>query len=92
VRKSFVLLKNDNRTLPVSEGMNMVVARDLRTASLAKWGGWTISWQGTGTNNPEFPQAQSIFAGIRDAAAAAGGSAELTIDGSTPSDLTRRLL
>jgi beta-glucosidase len=81
VRKSLVLLKNDNRTLPLSEGMNILVAGDAADSIPRQSGGWTISWQGTWTSNSEFPQAQSIFAGVRDAAAAAGGSAELSIDG-----------
>jgi beta-glucosidase len=44
-------------------------------------GGWTISWQGTGNTNADFPNGQSIWSGIETAVVAAGGSAELRPDG-----------
>jgi beta-glucosidase len=44
-------------------------------------GGWTLTWQGTGNTNEDFPGATSIFAGIRDAVDAAGGTAELDVEG-----------
>src|SRR6185503_13878824 len=45
-------------------------------------GGWTISWQGTGNGNADFPGATSIWQGIRAAVEAAGGNAALSVDGS----------
>jgi beta-glucosidase len=36
-------------------------------------GGWTITWQGTGNTNEDFPGATSIQTGIEEAVAAAGG-------------------
>ncbi|HEX8263028.1 MAG TPA: putative glycoside hydrolase, partial [Allosphingosinicella sp.] len=45
-------------------------------------GGWTITWQGPGLTNADFPGATSIFAGIRDAVRGAGGRATLSPDGS----------
>jgi len=44
-------------------------------------GGWTLSWQGTGNSNENFPNATSIFAGISEAVEAAGGTATLSVDG-----------
>jgi beta-glucosidase len=44
-------------------------------------GGWTISWQGTGLDNSRFPGATSIWKGIQNAVTAAGGTAELSVDG-----------
>jgi beta-glucosidase len=41
-----------------------------------------VTWQGTETTNDDFPGATSIFAGIREALAAAGGRATLSADGS----------
>ena len=31
-------------------------------------GGWTLTWQGTDNTNADFPNADTILAGIRDAA------------------------
>src|SRR3546814_13235857 len=45
-------------------------------------GGWTLSWQGDGNTNADFPNAQSIYAGIAEAMKAGGGSATLSVDGS----------
>jgi len=45
-------------------------------------GGWTVTWQGTGNSNADFPGATSIYGGIRKAVEAAGGKATLSVDGS----------
>src|SRR3546814_20124510 len=44
-------------------------------------GGWTLSWQGDGNTNADFPNAQSIYAGIAEAMKAGGGSATLSVEG-----------
>jgi len=44
-------------------------------------GGWTISWQGTGNNNDDFPGGTSIYDGIVTAVERAGGEIELSEDG-----------
>ena len=40
-------------------------------------GGWTISWQGTGNINSDFPGATSILDGLKVHANAAGGQVSL---------------
>ncbi|MBU2425397.1 MAG: glycoside hydrolase family 3 C-terminal domain-containing protein, partial [Gammaproteobacteria bacterium] len=45
-------------------------------------GGWTITWQGTGNNNADFPGGSSIYAGIQSQVSAAGGQVQLSSDGS----------
>src|SRR3546814_11994904 len=45
-------------------------------------GGWTISWQGTDVTHDDFPNGQTIWEGLKQAAAPAGGSAILSADGS----------
>jgi beta-glucosidase len=45
-------------------------------------GGWTITWQGTGLKNADFPGGTSVWAGVKAAVKAGGGSAELSNDGS----------
>ena len=41
-------------------------------------GGWTITWQGTGNSNEDFPGATSIYEGIKNAIESTGGSAEFS--------------
>jgi beta-glucosidase len=81
VRESLVLLKNDNHLLPLRPGARVLVAGNSADDISRQSGGWTISWQGTGLSNANFPGGTSIFAGIRDTVAGAGGSATLSADG-----------
>jgi beta-glucosidase len=79
VAKSLVLLKNDG-VLPIKPGAKVLVAGaadDIGKAS----GGWTLTWQGTGNKNSDFPHGQSIWGGIEQAVKAGGGQAELAPDG-----------
>ena len=82
VRKSLVLLKNENDLLPVDAGKNFLVAGSGAHDIAKQSGGWSITWQGTDNQNSDFPGATSIYDGIRAAAEAAGGSATLSHDGS----------
>ncbi|MEP7242848.1 MAG: glycoside hydrolase family 3 protein, partial [Gammaproteobacteria bacterium] len=81
VRESLVLLKNAGGLLPLKPSQHFLVAGDGADNLPKQSGGWTLTWQGTGLNNSLFPGATSIWHGIRDAAVAGGGSAELSVDG-----------
>ncbi|WP_427967919.1 glycoside hydrolase family 3 N-terminal domain-containing protein [Altererythrobacter sp.] len=81
VRKSLVLLKNDG-VLPVKSSANILVAGSAADNIGQQSGGWTLSWQGDGNTNADFPNAQSIYSGIAEAMEAGGGSATLSTDGS----------
>jgi beta-glucosidase len=81
VRESLVLLKNNAGLLPLSPRANVLVAGDGADNIGKQSGGWTISWQGTGFTNADFPGATSIYTGIHQAVAAAGGTATLSADG-----------
>jgi beta-glucosidase len=81
VRKSLVLLKNDNGLLPLKPGVRLLVAGDGADDIARQSGGWTLTWQGTGLGNERFPGATSLWAGLKAAAEAAGGSATLAPDG-----------
>ncbi|WNG46698.1 glycoside hydrolase family 3 protein [Archangium minus] len=81
VARSLVLLKNEG-VLPIKSSARVLVAGDAADDIGKQCGGWTISWQGTGNTNSDFPNAHSLYAGIRDAVAAGGGTAELSVDGS----------
>src|SRR5215472_11337223 len=81
VRESLVLLKNEHGTLPLSPRSHLLVAGDAANRIDRQAGGWTIDWQGDHNRNRDFPGATSIYAGLRAAAAAAGGSVSLSRDG-----------
>lgn len=80
VAKSLVLLKNTG-VLPLKPGKRLLVAGDGADDVAKQSGGWTLTWQGTATKPEHFPGATSIFAGLRAAAQARGGQAELSPDG-----------
>jgi beta-glucosidase len=88
VRESLVLLKNKAQILPLSPTGRILVAGDGADNIGKQAGGWTITWQGTGNSNEEFPGATSIWGGIRAAVEAAGGTAILSPSGdfATPPD------
>jgi beta-glucosidase len=81
VAKSLVLLKN-NGVLPVKASANIMVAGPAADDIGLQSGGWTLSWQGDGNTNADFPGATSIYAGISAAMKAGGGTATLSPDGS----------
>lgn len=74
VRESLVLLKNNNNLLPLSRKLNVLVAGDGADNIGKQSGGWTVSWQGTGNSNSDFPGGTSIYQGIAEVVTAAGGS------------------
>ncbi|MEM7354093.1 MAG: exo 1,3/1,4-beta-D-glucan glucohydrolase [Acidobacteriota bacterium] len=82
VRESLVLLKNAGSLLPLAPNGRVLVAGDGADDIGKQSGGWTITWQGTGNENADFPGATSIWDGIRQAVQGAGGTAELSEDGS----------
>ena len=81
VRESLVLLKNQGRVLPLAANANVLVTGDGADNIAKQSGGWTLTWQGTGLTNANFPKAQSIFGGIAEHVRASGGNATLSADG-----------
>jgi beta-glucosidase len=81
VRKSLVLLKNENALLPLRRNMHVLVAGDGADDIGKQCGGWTLTWSGTGNSNTDFPGATSILQGIRSIVEAAGGRATFSVDG-----------
>ncbi len=81
VRESLVLLKNNGSVLPVKAGANILVAGRHADDIGVQSGGWSITWQGTDVTNADFPNGQSIWSGIEQAARAGGGKATLAADG-----------
>ncbi len=77
VRESLVLLKNNGGLLPLSPASRVLVAGPAADDIGRQSGGWTLTWQGTGNTNADFPGATSIWGGIRQTVEAAGGQAIL---------------
>lgn len=82
VRQSLVLLKNNEQLLPLKPQQRILVTGPGADNIGQQSGGWTISWQGTGNTNEDFPGGTSIYGGIARQVTAAGGQVELSSDGS----------
>ncbi len=81
VRESLVLLKNQNGLLPLDPHAHVLVAGDGANDMGKQSGGWTLNWQGTGTRRADYPNGNTIWEGLEKQLKAAGGSAELAVDG-----------
>jgi beta-glucosidase len=81
VRESLVLLKNEHNILPLSPRARILVAGDAADSIADQAGGWTIDWQGDRNRNADFPNAVSIYGGIKAAVESAGGTVELSPQG-----------
>jgi beta-glucosidase len=79
VRESLVLLKNDSPVLPIARGKKILVVGKSADDLSNQTGGWSITWQGTANTNADFPNADSILAGIR--AAAGKDNVTFSVDG-----------
>ena len=82
VRESLVLLKNNGNVLPLSPKSRVLVVGEAAKRLQDQMGGWSLTWQGTGNKDADFPDARSILSGISAAVSAAGGRAEYSADGS----------
>lgn len=78
VRKSLVLLKNDKNILPLSPHQKVLVVGKSADNIGNQSGGWSLSWQGADNKNSDFPNADSIVAGI----IAAAGKENVTLNAS----------
>ncbi|NMH60876.1 glycoside hydrolase family 3 protein [Alteromonas ponticola] len=81
VRKSLVMLKNKKGILPLSPALRIGLAGDAADNIGKQSGGWTITWQGTGNTNDDFPGGSSIFDGFKAQVESAGGQIELAENG-----------
>lgn len=73
VRRSLVLLKNDDGLLPLSPRSRVFVGGDGADDIGKQTGGWTLSWQGTGNTRQDFPGATSVLDGVKRVVDAMGG-------------------
>lgn len=79
VRESLVLLKNDQAALPIKPGTRVLVVGDSADNLSNQVGGWSLTWQGNENTNADFPQADSILTGLREALGA--GNVQVSADG-----------
>ena len=77
VRRSLVLMKDPAGLLPLDPAGTYRIAGAGADDIGLQSGGWTISWQGTGNVNADFPNGTSILDGFVARAAAAGGDVAL---------------
>ncbi len=81
VRKSLVLLKNNNSVLPLKATSKVLITGDGAHNIGKQCGGWTLNWQGTGNLNEHFPNGESFYQGLQKALTAGGGKIELSESG-----------
>ena len=67
VRESLVLLKNEQRLLPLPQSSKVLVVGKSADSLQNQTGGWSLTWQGTGNTNADFPNGTTILGGLRNA-------------------------
>jgi len=81
VRESLVLIKNNNNVLPLNAERTFLVVGDGAESISKNCGGWTLSWQGTGHGNDQFPNGETVLNGIREVVKKAGGKVIYSAEG-----------
>ncbi|GAA3023938.1 exo 1,3/1,4-beta-D-glucan glucohydrolase [Streptosporangium longisporum] len=85
VRKSQVLLKNNGKVLPLASDSKVLVVGKSADSLQNQTGGWTLTWQGTGNVNADFPNGTTILGGLREALGEADVTFSETGEGVDPS-------
>ncbi|MDH2429458.1 exo 1,3/1,4-beta-D-glucan glucohydrolase [Sphaerisporangium sp. TRM90804] len=85
VRASQVLLKNNGKVLPLSPRSKVLVVGKSADSLQNQTGGWSLTWQGTGNTNADFPNGTSILGGLREVLGAGNVTFSETADGVDPS-------
>ncbi len=81
VRRSQVLLKNNNATLPLNPNQRILLVGSAADSIPLQAGGWSVTWQGTGTTNADFPGATTLRDAFRNVVESAGGTLEYSPTG-----------
>jgi beta-glucosidase len=71
VRASLVLLKNDGALLPLPRHARLLVVGAGAHSLARQSGGWSLTWQGQGVDNADFPAGDTVLDGLRQALGAA---------------------
>ncbi|MGC5010297.1 glycoside hydrolase family 3 N-terminal domain-containing protein [Streptosporangium sp. DT93] len=85
VRRSQVLLKNKGKVLPLAASSKILVVGKSADSLQNQTGGWTLTWQGTGNVNADFPNGTTILGGLREALGEADVTFSETGEGVDPS-------
>ena len=83
VRESLVLLKNNDKLLPLSPSSKILICGDGADNIGKQSGGWTLNWQGEDNKKADFPGGSSVYDGIKQQVESEGGKAILSLDGYT---------
>ncbi len=67
VRKSLVLLKNNDRVLPLARTSKVLVVGKSADSMQNQTGGWSLTWQGTGNTNADFPHGTTVLGALKKA-------------------------
>jgi beta-glucosidase len=67
VRKSMVLLKNDDGTLPLARDHRVLVVGSSADSLSNQTGGWTLTWLGTENTNADFHGGTTLLGALRQA-------------------------
>ena len=81
VRRSQVLLKNNNATLPLNPNQRILLVGSAADSIPLQAGGWSVTWQGTSTTNTDFPGATTIRDAFTEVIESAGGTLEYSSTG-----------
>ena len=65
VRESLVLLKNNDRLLPLPRSSKVLVVGKSADSLSNQTGGWSLTWQGTGNTNADFPNGTTVLSALR---------------------------
>lgn len=65
VRKSVVLLKNDNGVLPLAHDRRVLVVGASADSLSNQTGGWSLTWQGTENTNADFRGGTTLLGALR---------------------------
>ena len=81
VRESLVLLKNNNRLLPLNPSQHVGIIGNAANKISSQTGGWTITWQGRENSNSDFKNVNSIYEALEQAIILSGGTIEFSNNG-----------
>ena len=86
VRESLVLLKNNNRLLPLNPKQHIGIIGDAAKKISSQTGGWTITWQGRENLNSDFVNVNSIYEALKKSILSSGGTVEFSNNGKFTKD------
>ena len=81
VRESLVLLKNNNKFLPIDPRQHVGVIGNAANKISSQTGGWTITWQGRENLNEDFINTNTIYQALQQMILLSKGTIEFSENG-----------